>query len=530
MRTPLAAAVLLALAAPPLAAQDSSSRGGFLLVRGNDTIIVERFSRSPGVVEGRVLAQKRVPLTYRAVLRPDATVERLEVRVLQPGAPEEAAPRQTAVLVIAGDSATAETRTGDSIRVERIATRRGALPYHPQIPMLALLEQVVRRGRAMGGDSARVPVFLMGAGGRTVDAVVEFRGADSARVRLGTIDAALRVDREGAILGGRSRGEQVIERVASVADRLLATAPVDYSAPADAPYTAEEVRIRTSAGHTLAGTLTLPKGARGRVPAVVTITGSSPHDRDNNTPYGGPYRIFRQLADTLGRRGIAVLRMDDRGIGESTGDFASSTTADRAEDIRAGIAWLRGRREIDGGRVALVGLSEGGLIAPMIAARDTALEGIVLLAGPASTGRQVLEYQLRYAVEQSAEVRPERRDSVLRAQLAEAEALRREEPWLRFFWDYDPLATARRVRGVPALVLQGSTDRQVPPGDAEKLASAFRAAGNRDVTVRTLEGFNHVFVRDSDGNPRRYASLPSLAVPPEVLGTVAEWLAARLRP
>lgn len=162
--------------------------------------------------------------------------------------------------------------------------------------------------------------------------------------------------------------------------------------------------------------------------------------------------------------------------------------------------------------MALVGLSEGGLIAPMIATRDTTLEGIVLLAGPASRGRQVLEYQFRYAIEQSAEIRPERRDSVFRAQLAEAETLRREQPWLNFFWDYDPLATARRVR-VSALVLQGSTDRNVPPGDAEKLAAAFRAGGNRDVTLRTFEGFNHVFVRDPDGNPRRYASLPSLVVP-----------------
>ncbi|HEX5723855.1 MAG TPA: alpha/beta hydrolase, partial [Longimicrobiaceae bacterium] len=450
---PLAAA-LLTLAAPPLAAQ-----GGFLLIRGSDTVIVERFSRAPRMVEGRVLAQKRVPLTYRATLAADATVERLEVRVLQPGASDEAAPRQAAVLVFRGDSALAETRTGDSVRVERIATERGALPYHPQIPMVSLLEQIVRRARALGGERARVPVLLLGAGGRTVEAVVERRGADSVRVVLGSIDAALRVNAEGAILGGRAQGEQVIERVPSIPDRLLATTPLDYTAPAGAPYTAEPVRIRTAAGHTLAGTLTLPKGARGPVPAVVTITGSSPQDRDNNTPYGGPYRIFRQVADTLGRREIAVLRMDDRGIGESTGDFASATTADRADDIRAGIAYLRGRGEIDGWRVALVGLSEGGMIAPMIAAADTGLAGIVLLAGPGSTGREVMEYQFRYGIEQAGSIRPEQRDSVYRAQLAEAEALRREQPWVRFFWDYDPLATARRVGRVPVLVLQGTTDR-----------------------------------------------------------------------
>src|SRR3712207_3287529 len=139
------------------------------------------------------------------------------------------------------------------------------------------------------------------------------------------------------------------------------------------------------------------------------------------------------------------------------------------------------------------------MIAPMIAAADTALAGIVLLAGPAGTGREVLRYQLRYGIEQSAAIRPERRDSAFQAQLAEAEALRREQPWLRFFWDYDPLATARRVGRVPVLVLHGTTDRNVPPGDAQKLADAFRAAGNRDVTLRMFENVNHVFVRDPDG-------------------------------
>src|SRR5690606_25889236 len=103
----------------------------------------------------------------------------------------------------------------------------------------------------------------------------------------------------------------------------------DFSAPPGATYIAEEVRIKTAAGHTLAGTLTYPKINSRPVAAVVTITGSSPQDRDyNNTDGNGNYRIFRQLADTLSRRGIAVLRMDDRGIGASTGDFWSATTTD----------------------------------------------------------------------------------------------------------------------------------------------------------------------------------------------------------
>ncbi|MBD0319766.1 MAG: alpha/beta fold hydrolase, partial [Gemmatimonadetes bacterium] len=267
----------------------------------------------------------------------------------------------------------------------------------------------------------------------------------------------------------------------------------------------------------------------GPVPAVVTITGSSPQDRDNNTRYGGPYRIFRQVADTLGRRGIAVLRLDDRGVGQSTGDFESSTTADRAGDTREALAYLRGLREIDAKRVALVGLSEGGVIAPMIAATDTALKGIVLLAAPASTGRQILEYQGRYNIAQTPSIRPERRDSAYRAEAAKMEAQIATEPWLRYFISYDPLPTARRVR-VPVLILQGTTDRNVPPSDAEKLARALREAGNRDVTVRMFEGVNHVFLRDPDGNPRRYEALPSFAVIPEALGAIADWTVDHLKP
>ena len=116
----------------------------------------------------------------------------------------------------------------------------------------------------------------------------------------------------------------------------------DYSAPADAPYLAEDVVVQTPAGHTLAGTLTLPKGASRAKPvgAIVTVTGSGPQDRDENIGLQG-FRPFRQLADALARSGIAVLRMDDRGTGASGGTFKGSTSADFAEDIRAGLAYLR---------------------------------------------------------------------------------------------------------------------------------------------------------------------------------------------
>src|SRR5687768_14137294 len=138
----------------------------------------------------------------------------------------------------------------------------------------------------------------------------------------------------------------------------------DYSAPADAPYIAEDVVVKTPAGHTLAGTLTLPKVASRKQPvsAIVTITGSGPQDRDENIGLQG-FRPFRQLADALARQGIAVLRMDDRGTGSSGGTFKGSTSADFAEDVRAGLAYLRTRPEIRADRLAVLGHSEGALIA-----------------------------------------------------------------------------------------------------------------------------------------------------------------------
>jgi hypothetical protein len=525
MRTTLAAVCSLILLPGAVVAQE---RAGFLLRAGDDTASVEQFTRMAERVDGRLLLGKRIPITYQGALNADGTMRRLVVSVYQPNAPAEAPPRQVVALDFLRDSLSVETRTADSTHTERIATRPGALPYHPQLPILSLLEQIVRRARSIGGSRVQVPVFLLGTGARTVDAVVEFSTADSAIVALGNIEIRLAVDAPGRVLGGRAQRDQIIERLTSVPDRVVAAQAPDYSAPAGAPYRAEEVRIPTRAGHVLVGTLTTPAGRAGPVPAAVTITGSSPQDRDGNSPSGGPYRIFRQVADTLARRGIAVLRLDDRGTGQSTGDLRSATTADRAEDIRAALSFLRAREGIDSRRLLLVGLSEGGVIAPMIADADTSLRGIVLLAAPASTGRHLLEYQGRYRIEQNPSIPPEKRDSVYRAEAARAETRLAEDPWLRYFMTYDPLQAARRVRRVPVLILQVTTDRNVPPADAGKLESAFRSAGNRDVTVRMFPGVNHIFLRDPDGNPRRYDSLPSFEVVPEVLGAISNWAAAHV--
>ena len=306
--------------------------------------------------------------------------------------------------------------------------------------------------------------------------------------------------------------------------------PAEQTVPPDAPYTPEEVRVPTPAGYELAGTLTLPKEAPGPVPAVVLISGSGPQDRDGAIPGVPGYHPFRQIADALGRRGIAVLRLDDRGFGASGGDPSRATTADLADDARAALEFLRGRGDIDPERLALIGHSEGGIIAPMVAAADPGLAGIVLMAGSSRTGREILSYQQTNAVGRDSTLSPAEQDS-LRAELAaRTDSAARNTPWLRFFLDYDPLTTAREV-GVPVLILQGATDRQVSAEQAEELGAGFRTGGNADVTVRVFPDLNHLFLPDPDGTADvgRYAALPSKEVPAEVLDTLAKWLAERLR-
>ena len=258
----------------------------------------------------------------------------------------------------------------------------------------------------------------------------------------------------------------------------------DYSAPADAPYTAEEVLVKTPGGFSLAGTLTLPKGASRSKPvgAIVTITGSGPEDRDENIGLPG-FRPFRQIADSLARRGIAVLRMDDRGTGASGGTFKGSTSADFAEDVRAGLAYLRTRPEIRADRLGVLGHSEGSIIAPMVAEKEPTLRAIVLLAGIAQPGRSALEFQIKNGYEHDTKLTPEKRAELIAAIPARIDAMMAADPWMKFFLTYDPAPTMRRVK-TPVLILTGSRDQQAVPEQVALMEAAFKEGGNKDVTAR----------------------------------------------
>lgn len=304
----------------------------------------------------------------------------------------------------------------------------------------------------------------------------------------------------------------------------------DYSAPADAPYTAEEVVVKTPAGHTLAGTLTLPKSASRTKPvsAIVTVSGSGPQDRDENIGLPG-FLPFRQIADSLARRGIAVLRMDDRGTGASGGTFKGSTSADFAEDVRAGLAYLRTRPEIRADRLGVLGHSEGAIIAPMVADKEPTLRAIVLLAGIAQPGRTALYFQIKNGIEHNAKLTPELRTEQIAGIDKRIDAMMAADPWMKFFLTYDPAPTMRRVK-TPVLILTGARDQQAVPAEVALQEAAFKEGGNKDVTARVLPDLNHLFVQDTDGFPGNYAKLPApIMMRADVLTIIGDWLATRLR-
>ena len=514
----------LMLVGPSASAQQKDAS---LLLTRADTFSIQRFSRTSRQLESELLIKAAgARLNLVLTLGDGGRIQSLTSETRAATADRTSPPSQQATLTFAGDSVIAELGTGSGKTVQRFGSRAGAVPFVN--PSFALIELAILEAKKADRDTVVVGLFLL-QGGSTVDAKVIRMGRDSVLFDFGNVAVRLAVSSNGEILGGEIPAQGLhLVRTRGAGEGAMTVAKPDYSAPPDAPYTATEVVIPTKMGHTLAGTLTMPKGKPGRVPAMVTITGSGLQDRDEAIPLVKGYRLFRQVADTLARHGIAVLRMDDRGVGGSGGNAAVSTSADFADDIRAGLAYLRSRSDIDASRLGLIGHSEGGLIAPMIAADDPSLRGIVLLAGPSQSGRQIIEYQQRYAIEHAAMLSATQRDSAMRHITPLVDSILASVPWMRFFVDYNPLQAARRVR-VPTLILQGATDRQVTMEQAEALAHAMKDGGNRNVTVRIFPETNHLFVRDPDGNPSGYASLSGRGVRSDVLAIIVEWVVARMR-
>jgi uncharacterized protein len=341
-----------------------------------------------------------------------------------------------------------------------------------------------------------------------------------------------------------------------------AAAPAPEPPP---PYREENVTIPAGT-ISLAGTLTLPPTA-GRHPAVVLITGSGPQNRDEEL-FG--FKVFKVIADNLTRAGVAVLRCDDRGVGGSTGSTAQATTADFAEDVLAEVRFLEARPDIDKAHIGLLGHSEGGIIAPMVAAKSPAVAFIVLMSGPALTGEQILlaQGELLARAEKTPEeviranadlqrqvfaavrsgtgwdavtVAGEKLATAAIAGLPEAQrkaigdpqAVARQQiaaqvaaartPWFKFFLDYDPAPALARVK-VPVLAIFGEKDLQVP-ADANRTAmeAIFARSGNPDHRIVVLPGANHLYQEAGTGGVNEYPRLKKEFVP-GFLDLVRGWI------
>lgn len=312
------------------------------------------------------------------------------------------------------------------------------------------------------------------------------------------------------------------------------------------PYREEELTYENGqAGIKLAATLTIPQG-KGPFPAVVLITGSGPQDRDETVMGHKPFLV---LADYLTRKGIAVLRADDRGIAKSGGNFATATAADFATDTEAGIAFLKTRSEVNPLKIGLIGHSEGGIIAPMVAARNHDVAFVVMMAGSGVRGDQILVAQvaagneavgMSHAAAEKAGaaereiltvLESEKDPAKLRPALArwippdqlDGQIAKLNSPWFRYFLEYDPAPALRKVT-CPVLAINGEKDTQVPPKqNLPAIRKALEEGGNRHFEVTELPGLNHLFQTAKTGAVLEYQQIEE-TVSPAVLEKIANWI------
>jgi uncharacterized protein len=320
------------------------------------------------------------------------------------------------------------------------------------------------------------------------------------------------------------------------------------------PYAATEVRI-PSEGILLSGTLVRPEG-KGPFKAVVFVHGSGPCNRDEQY---GSHRLFFVIADALAREGVASLRYDKRGVGRSQGDpdVHRSTTEDLADDATVVARWLRANAGFPISSIGIIGHSEGGLIAPIVASRGAA-DFIVLMGTSAVPGRECCVAQLLAVEKASGESKPaldaiETTAREITAMIADGsdrgaiearikngvKAAGIEDsrlvdgvkefldtyatPWGSYFLKYDPRPTLCGL-SVPALALYGGLDLKVPPGvHASAMRDALKVAGNPGSQVVDFPMLNHEFQTAATGLPSEFTDI-SETIAPIALKKIEEWI------
>ncbi|MFM1877438.1 MAG: hypothetical protein RLZZ241_304 [Bacteroidota bacterium] len=342
-------------------------------------------------------------------------------------------------------------------------------------------------------------------------------------------------------------------------NREITTRPQEPKEPL--PYVVEDIFFDNPKDQIkLAGTLTLPE-SQDEFPMVILISGSGPQNRNEELMGHKPFLV---LADYLTRNGIGVLRFDDRGVGQSEGDFGQATSADFAQDVSSAVSYIRSRTDIKTTKIGLIGHSEGGLIAPMVAAEDSTLDFIVLMAGPGVSGGEILRLQTEdiakangmneaqiakelkllniFLEELSQEQDLEAIKLDLASELEKAftadsnllsegvtlqsyteSALKQVTPWMHYFLMHNPKPYLEAVT-CTVLAINGSKDLQVAPGiNLKAIKEALDSGGNKAVTLSELPGLNHLFQESTTGSPSEYAQIEQ-TFSPVALKVISDWI------
>ncbi len=335
------------------------------------------------------------------------------------------------------------------------------------------------------------------------------------------------------------------------------------------PYYSEAISFKNpEADIELRGTLTLPDET-GRHPVVVLISGSGPQDRNEELAGHKPFLV---ISDHLTRNNIGVLRFDDRGVGESTGDFTTAISPDFASDVQSAVSYLKTRKEIDMDNIGLIGHSEGAVIAPMVASKNGDIRFIVLMAGTGIPGSEILAMQGKLigkaagqsdtVVERSAMIRQRMIDMAIASQdvatlRTDMTSYLKEEsqkpeskflvpegadvnqlikgqvdfmatPWMVYFLRHDPATVLENVT-CPVLAINGENDLQVPAEiNLSAIGDALKKAGNEKVTLKELPGLNHLFQESKTGSPSEYGSIEQ-TFSPLALEVISEWILEQLK-
>ena len=361
------------------------------------------------------------------------------------------------------------------------------------------------------------------------------------------------------------RGQELPMTLIKIANNEPLKRPQTPKAPF--PYTSEDLIYYNSDKSIKYGaTLTLPKSEK-PAPAVILITGSGQEDR-NETIFG--HQPFWVIADYLSRNGIAVLRVDDRGVGQSTGDVMNATSLDFANDVLVGIDYLKTKTQVDKRKIGLIGHSEGGMIAPLVAIKSEDVAFIVSMAGVGVKGSDILIRQQSDALKKSGASADDQKRllalSVMMIKLSDKYPVKEDLkvqfnisfkrwltqqpqdflkrngfegidnqklvnnlaasfylPWMRYFMTYDPSLTLPKLT-IPILAINGEKDIQV---NAETNLNGFKKyllqAGNKNSKTILFPNLNHMFQNAKTGDVSEYLSIEE-TISPEVLNVIAEWI------